>query len=101
MYADTCWHIRPDVEESLKSGSEALEAVSASYGDRLGDLVYAVTVGSEALYRKSLTAEQLNSAIDGVKKIVPNMKVGTADSYTSYTEGSMDPVIKNPNVGIL
>lgn len=75
--------------------------MATTYGDKLGDYVYAVTVGSEALYRKSLSADDINKHIDEVKKIVPKIPVGTADSYTSYTDGQADPIIKNPNVGIM
>ena len=92
---------RPDVDSSLNAGKDALRAVASTYGDALGDLVYAVTVGSEALYRKSLTADAINTHINEVKQIVPKIKVGTADSYTSYTDGSADPIIKNPNVEIM
>ena len=82
------------------------------YGSSLGSLVYAVTVGSETQYRHSLPpsnppavtidANTLNGFINNITQLVPNsVKVGTADSYTSYVAGLMDPIIQNSNVKIL
>ncbi|KAI9827449.1 MAG: hypothetical protein M1832_004798 [Thelocarpon impressellum] len=95
--------IWPDVQKSWDSGLGALKEVAAKYGDGLGDTVYAVTVGSEALYRKSLTGDQLNKFIEETSKVVPKIKVGTADSWTSFVadSGLGDAVIKNSNTKIL
>jgi glucan 1,3-beta-glucosidase len=56
--------------------------------------VYAITVGSEALYRGSLTAEALLSKINDMKKTFPNVKVGTADSWNKFQDGTADPLIQ-------
>jgi glucan 1,3-beta-glucosidase len=64
--------------------------------------VYAITVGSETLYRGNFTGSQLLSKIEEVKAIVKgtNIKVGTADSWNKYADGTADDVIKG-NVDIL
>jgi glucan 1,3-beta-glucosidase len=54
----------------------------------------AVTVGSEALYRGDMTADQLVTKIAAVRQILPNTKLGTADSWNKFNDGTADPVIK-------
>ena len=66
----------------------------ATYAPHHPDQVYAVTVGSETLYRGTFTGEQLLGKINDVKSIVPNVKVGTADSYNKYADGTADALIK-------
>ena len=58
------------------------------------DAVYAITVGSEALYRNSLTGEELLDKINNVKKDFPNIKVGTADSWNKFADGTGDVLIE-------
>lgn len=63
-----------------------------------GDQVYAVTVGSETLYRGNFTGEELRDKIvdvkDSIKDVLPDAKVGTADSWNLYRDGAADAVIK-------
>lgn len=56
--------------------------------------MYAVTVGSETLYRGNFTGEQLLEKIQDIKSVLPNTKVGTADSWNKYADGTADAVIK-------
>ena len=58
------------------------------------DQVYAVTVGSETLYRGNFTGEELLSKINDIKSALPGTKVGTADSWNKYADGTADALIK-------
>lgn len=57
------------------------------------DVVEAITVGSETLYRGNFTGEQLLEKINQVKQMFPNVVVGTADSWNKYADGTADPLI--------
>lgn len=63
-----------------------------------GDQIYAVTVGSEALYRDYLPADQLANEIKEVKSLLSNegvdVPVGTADSWNLLVGGGADSVIE-------
>jgi glucan 1,3-beta-glucosidase len=63
-----------------------------------GSQIYAVTVGSEALYRNYLPASQLAGEVTEVCDLMSKMDVhvpcGTADSWNLLTGGAADPVIK-------
>lgn len=56
--------------------------------------MYAITVGSETLYRKTFTGVQLLGYINQVKAMFPSVKVGTADSWNKYADGTADAVIQ-------
>jgi glucan 1,3-beta-glucosidase len=60
--------------------------------------VYAVTVGSETLYRGNFTGDQLLAKIQDVKGSLSNVKVGTADSWNKYQDGTADPVVKGADI---
>jgi len=88
----------PDVDTSLNADTAALKTWANQYPDQ----VYAVTVGSETMYRGNFTGAQLAEKISGVKAVLPNnVKVGTADSWNKYDDGTADDVIKSPDVTIL
>jgi glucan 1,3-beta-glucosidase len=89
---------RPDVDSSYSADKTAI----STYATNFPDQVYAITVGSETLYRGNFTGEQLLSKIKEVKSMVKgtNIKVGTADSWNKYADGTADAVIKG-NVDIL
>lgn len=55
--------------------------------------VYAVTVGSETLYRGNFTGPELLSRINNIKQALPGVKVGTADSWNKYQDGTADALI--------
>ena len=71
--------------------------------------IYAVTVGSESLYRyqhdqsTGLSANDLLSRIQSFQSTLKSaglsFKVGTADSWNKYQDGTADPII--PHVDIL
>ena len=80
----------PDNDESFNKDNAALLNYATIYPDQ----VYAVTVGSETPYHGNFTGPELLSKINEVKSILPNTKVGTADSWNRYADGTADGVIK-------
>ena len=85
-----------------------------TYAKQYESTVYAVTVGSESLYRyyhetdghtTGLSNDELNSAINNytakMADIDVKFPVGTADSWNVYNDGTADVVIQNTNVTIL
>ncbi|ORY13729.1 glucan 1,3-beta-glucosidase-like protein [Clohesyomyces aquaticus] len=81
--------IWPDVEESFTKDLAAITGVAKQYTDQ----IYAVTVGSETLYRGNFTGDQLKDKISTVKKAIPSgIKVGTADSWNKYADGTADAI---------
>jgi len=81
----------PDTDASLAQDKSALQASVPAFKDQ----VYAVTVGSETLYRGNFTGEELLAKIHDVKGVLPQgVKVGTADSWNKYADGTADAVIK-------
>jgi glucan 1,3-beta-glucosidase len=67
-----------------------------TYAPQYASQIYAVTVGSETLYRGNFTGSQLLSKINDIKKALSgtNIKVGTADSWNKYADGTADAVIQ-------
>ncbi|KAH0366805.1 putative glucan 1,3-beta-glucosidase, partial [Aureobasidium melanogenum] len=81
----------PDVDSSLQADKQALQTYVPQYRNQ----VYGVTVGSETLYRKTFDGPQLLAKINDVKSVLPQgVKVGTADSWNKYADGTADAVIK-------
>ena len=81
----------PDTDESLNLDKIALQTYVPQYKDQ----VYAVTVGSETMHRGNFTGPELLEKINDVKSVLPDgVKVGTADSWNKYADGTADAVIK-------
>lgn len=62
--------------------------------------IYAITVGSEALYRKSvnqggMSAQDLLAKISDMKNTFPNVKVGTVDSWNVFQDGTADSIVQS------
>lgn len=57
------------------------------------DMIAAITVGSETLYRGNFTGPELLKKIKDVKQMFPKVKVGTADSWNKYADGTADALI--------
>ncbi|KAF2401547.1 putative glucan 1,3-beta-glucosidase [Trichodelitschia bisporula] len=83
--------IWPDVQKSFDDDRNII----AKYAPQYKDQVYAITVGSETLYRGNFTGDQLVDKINIVKKAVPGFKVGTADSWNKYDDGTADALIRS------
>ena len=58
------------------------------------DVVHSITVGSETLYRKGLTAQQLLDKIRTVQDAFPKTTVGTVDSWNLFYDGTANPIIE-------
>ncbi|KAI9751247.1 MAG: glycoside hydrolase 3 protein [Candelina submexicana] len=81
--------IWPDDPVSLQKEKDALTTLVPQFKD----VIYAVTVGSESLYRRALTGEQLNNIIGDVKSLIgSDIKVGSADSWNNYTDFAASPL---------
>ncbi|KAH7385647.1 glucan 1,3-beta-glucosidase-like protein [Pyrenochaeta sp. MPI-SDFR-AT-0127] len=87
--------IWPDVEESFNKDLKAITDVAQQYADT----IYAVTVGSETLYRGNFTGEELKGKISTVKSKLPSgIKVGTADSWNKFADGTGDAIIGTADI---
>jgi len=87
--------IWPDVEQSFNDDLDAIKGVASTYTDQ----IYAVTVGSETLYRGNFTGEELKDKILTVKDQLPKgIKVGTADSWNKYADGTADAIIGTADI---
>ncbi|CAK4033507.1 glycoside hydrolase family 17 [Lecanosticta acicola] len=82
--------IWPDTDESFNADTKVLKQYVPQYKDQ----VYAVTCGSETLYRGNFTGEQLLEKINQVKAMLPGTKVGTADSWNKFNDGTGDALIQ-------
>jgi len=109
--ASDCNSVKGMVEAAKRTGFQVLpgiwipgalekdlNAIKSVYG-QYKDQIFAVTVGSETLYRKDFTGDELVDQINTVKSALPGVQVGTADSWNKFADGTADPVI--PAVDIL
>lgn len=87
MYFFAC---RPDTQESFDVDVSALK--KAVPGNE--DAIEAITVGSEALYRDTFTGPELLKRIQKVEKMFPKVRVGTADSWNKFADGTADALIE-------
>lgn len=78
-------HTDPDYEADKSALQKAIPLNA--------DAVYAITVGSETLYRKDLTGSELLLKIKDMESAFPDVLVGTADSWNKYADGAADPLI--------
>lgn len=81
---------RPDTDSSYAADKAAVVEYAPQYKDQ----VYAITVGSETLYRGNFTGETLLEKIQDTKSAVgSDFKVGTADSWNKFMDGTADALI--------
>ncbi|KAL5120317.1 glycoside hydrolase 3 protein [Pleosporales sp. CAS-2024a] len=79
-----------DLQSSFDKDLKAITDVASQYSDT----IYAVTVGSETLYRGNFTGPELKDKITTVKSALPTgIKVGTADSWSKIADGTADALI--------
>lgn len=71
---------------------EKAPIVSANVG-QYGDTLFGITVGSEGMYRGTYNADDLIGWLNDMKSTFPNVKIGTADSWNCWNNGSMDGII--------
>ena len=83
--------IWPDTDQTYNADLAAIQ----QYAPNFPDQVYAVTVGSETLYRGNFTGATLLAKMQAVKTALGGkFRVGTADSWNKYADGTADAVIK-------
>jgi glucan 1,3-beta-glucosidase len=82
--------LRPDYDESFNQDFDALK--KAVPGNE--DVIHAITVGSECLYRGDITAQKLLRRINQVKDEFPSITVGTVDSWNKFADGTADPIVQ-------
>ncbi|KAL4866445.1 hypothetical protein BDV12DRAFT_172804 [Aspergillus spectabilis] len=80
----------PDYDESFNQDFDALK--KAVPGNE--DVIHAITVGSECLYRGDITAQKLLKRINQVKDEFPSITVGTVDSWNKFADGTADPIVQ-------
>ena len=91
---------RADTDEAFEADSEE----TLKYAKEYSDQVYAFTVGSEGLYRdeqKPGTGYKADYILDKINKFKKSVedaglsqKVGTADSWNKYQDGTADALIE-------
>ena len=59
------------------------------------DALYGITVGSEGIYRGTYSEQDLVGWIGQVASAFQGVQIGTADSWNSWANGSMDSVINS------
>ncbi|KAI9728669.1 MAG: glycoside hydrolase 3 protein [Chrysothrix sp. TS-e1954] len=80
----------PDLPASFDADKAALQSCVPGHED----VVYAITVGSETLYRGNFTGPELLTRIQNIKHAFPSIKVGTADSWNKYADGTADALVQ-------
>ncbi|KAJ9632866.1 glycoside hydrolase 3 protein [Knufia peltigerae] len=70
-------------------------AIDAANPTQYGDTLYAITVGSEGIYRGTYSADDLVGWLKDMKNDYPDVTIGTADSWNGWANGSMDSIIQN------
>jgi len=89
---------RPDTDESYAADKAAV----VQYAPQFAAQVYAITVGSESMYRGNFTGAQLLTKIQDVRTATGGkFKIGTADSWNKYHDGTADPLIAEGGADIL
>jgi len=69
----------------------ALQQYAVQYPDQ----VYGISVGSDTLFRGDFTGQQLATRMQRVRSTLNGQfKIGIADSWTKFVDGTADPVIK-------
>ncbi|RMD43246.1 hypothetical protein DV735_g1884, partial [Chaetothyriales sp. CBS 134920] len=79
----------PDGGAYEKEKASLVAAKVADYGSTL----YGITIGSEGMYRGTYSEDDLLGWISDMQSTFPDVSLGTADSWTSWADGSMDKVI--------
>ncbi|KAJ2906552.1 glycoside hydrolase family 17 protein [Zalerion maritima] len=91
-----------DDEDDASFVNDFAEVKKVVEDGEYNDYIYAVTVGSESLYREDVSGDFLNKRIKTVKEAMPDgIKVGTADSWNKFQDGTANPVIEGGYADIL
>ncbi|KAL2430639.1 Glucan 1,3-beta-glucosidase [Exophiala dermatitidis] len=68
-------------------------AIDKANPTSFGDTLFGITVGSEGIYRGTYNVEELLGWIQQMKQAYPKAAIGTADSWNSWANGTMDSII--------
>ncbi|KAF8846932.1 family 17 glycosyl hydrolase [Acephala macrosclerotiorum] len=83
--------LQADTDDSYTKDLAAITTYAPKYADQ----VYAITIGSETMYRGNFTGAELLTKINDVKTATGGkFKVGTADSWKKFQDGTADPLIR-------
>lgn len=90
----------PNDDSHFDLEKKALETYIPKYGT---DNILAITVGSEALYRKDMTGKELAARVEEVRKLCKSLgadsiPIGFADSWNMLIEGEAVPVIQASDI---
>ncbi len=89
---------RPDTDEAYAADKAAIVKYAPQYADQ----VYAITVGSEALYRGNFTGAELLLKLQDTRKATGSkFKIGFADSWNKFQDGTADPLLKSGGADIV
>jgi glucan 1,3-beta-glucosidase len=86
----------PDGGAYEKEKQALLDANLTNYQD----VVYGITVGSEGIYRGTYQESDLVGWISEINGLFSSFKIGTADSWNSWQNGSMDGVISSSSLDL-
>ena len=86
------FYSRPDTDASYNADKSALQSALAD--PKNAAACNAITVGSEVLYRGDLTASALLEKIQDMQSTFPDIKIGTADSWNKFQDGTADPLVQ-------
>ncbi|PNH41976.1 hypothetical protein VD0004_g5239 [Verticillium dahliae] len=86
--------IWPDLEESYTVDKLAVLQHDTAYASQ----IYAVTVGSETLYRRNFTGPELAAKMNDFRVSAPGVRVGTADSWNKFQDGTADAVVNTADL---
>lgn len=93
--------IWPDSVDGTATNEE-FDALRQHLGS--GDNVYAITVGSEVLYRGDYSASVLSELVTDTRNLVHNelglssIPIGTADSWNKFNDGTANSLIPNLDI---
>jgi len=90
----------PTDDDHFTAEKDALKKWIPKFGT---DDIHSITVGSEHLYRKDLTGDQLADKIKDVRKVLKDLgadsvKIGFADAWNRLQDGTGDPAIKESDI---
>lgn len=85
----SCLIDRADTDESFNQDVGALKGIVPGNED----VIEAITVGSESLYRGNLNGPQLLNKIQQAQKVFPKTTIGTADSWNKFADGTADALV--------
>lgn len=85
---------RPDTDTQWEDGKSAVVEAASTYSQ----LIHAVIIGSEGLYRGTYSGTQLADRVREMRAAVPNLRYGIADTWNVLADGTADPAILESDI---